>query len=404
MRLMPANSADGVPSVWTWGFGYMATALERCGRLLLLHGARRSQLSCRIGSVCRLAVFAAFAVACTFNTTGAAGVPEECQWQFQRQLSIDNRQDETLVDFPALVLLDDSRIEYNEAQPNGEDLRFYDASGNLLAHEIETWGSRSSVWVRVPQIGAVTSDGFITMRYGNPGASDGQNANEVWSNGYAGVWHLNAPPTIDLPDSTANGKSGSSSGGMTENALVAGQIGGALSFDGTDDFLSMGEHPSHEVVDMTLEAWVLMGSGTSWRTVVEHARATANWYGLWKNDGDFRIHFIWGLGEATTSTNQITRDEWAYIAGVYDSASSTARIHIDGVRDRLETDAVSPIPTPGPLQVGSINPGDEYFDGDIDEVRISNVARSEAWIAAQHSSMTDAFIEFGDVETVDCNQ
>ena len=37
---------------------------------------------------------------------------------------------------------------------------------------------------------------------------------------------------------------------------------------------------------------------------------------------------------------------------------------------------------------------DGFFTGNIDEARVSNQVRSAAWIAAQHLSMTDAFIGF----------
>ncbi|HRC57150.1 MAG TPA: hypothetical protein PKU97_14550, partial [Kofleriaceae bacterium] len=44
---------------------------------------------------------------------------------------------EPLVDFPLLVVLDDSRARRDLMSPDGADLRFFDASGQLLAHELE---------------------------------------------------------------------------------------------------------------------------------------------------------------------------------------------------------------------------------------------------------------------------
>ena len=41
-----------------------------------------------------------------------------------------------------------------------------------------------------------------------------------------------------------------------------------------------------------------------------------------------------------------------------------------------------------------------YFNGIVDEVRISNPARSADWIAAQYDSMMDDFITFGGEEEV----
>jgi hypothetical protein len=42
-----------------------------------------------------------------------------------------------------------------------------------------------------------------------------------------------------------------------------------------------------------------------------------------------------------------------------------------------------------------------YFRGRVDEVRVSSVARSAAWIEAQHRSMTGIFVEPGPAEPVE---
>ena len=68
------------------------------------------------------------------------------------KLLFDNSTSSNLQDFPVLVKLDSSRVDYSQTQDNGEDLRFYDADGTLLSHEIETWNESgdSFVWVKVP--------------------------------------------------------------------------------------------------------------------------------------------------------------------------------------------------------------------------------------------------------------
>ena len=67
----------------------------------------------------------------------------------------NSAQSENLANFPVLVVLDNSRIDYNNTQNNGEDIRFYDADNvTLLSHEIEEWNEsgQSYVWVNIPQI------------------------------------------------------------------------------------------------------------------------------------------------------------------------------------------------------------------------------------------------------------
>jgi hypothetical protein len=41
-----------------------------------------------------------------------------------------------------------------------------------------------------------------------------------------------------------------------------------------------------------------------------------------------------------------------------------------------------------------------HFDGIIDELRISSVVRSSAWLELQHRSMTDDLLVYGDEEAV----
>jgi len=42
--------------------------------------------------------------------------------------------------------------------------------------------------------------------------------------------------------------------------------------------------------------------------------------------------------------------------------------------------------------------GTDHFEGGLDEMRVSAVARSADWIAAQHASMTDTLVSYGPVE------
>ncbi|NIM51397.1 MAG: DUF2341 domain-containing protein, partial [Gemmatimonadales bacterium] len=55
----------------------------------------------------------------------------------------------------------------------------------------EKWdeAGTSWVWVKVPQIDGSSNTDYIWMYYGAD-ASDGQNAADVWSQGYVSVWHL----------------------------------------------------------------------------------------------------------------------------------------------------------------------------------------------------------------------
>ncbi|MDD4018884.1 MAG: DUF2341 domain-containing protein, partial [Kiritimatiellae bacterium] len=119
-------------------------------------------------------------------------------------------RDETLADFPALVVLNegDAGFSYDGfLSPLGYDLRFSNATETAeLDYEIESWDPEgiSHVWVRIPEF---TSNVMIRAYWGNPAAA-GQPASctngAVWSSPYKGVWHLSP----SLADSTVYANNG----------------------------------------------------------------------------------------------------------------------------------------------------------------------------------------------------
>ena len=53
----------------------------------------------------------------------------------------------------------------------------------------------------------------------------------------------------------------------------------------------------------------------------------------------------------------------------------------------------------GALWDGVVMNVNDFWHGDIDEVRISDTPRSADWLAAQYLAMTDSFITFSSVES-----
>ena len=101
-----------------------------------------------------------------------------------------------IVDFPLLVRLNTSvDFDYPEfLSNNGSGIRFYDSQGRQLAFETALWNPAgpSAWWVRIPSLDKKLSNNRILLRYDywwdNPPVS--LDSGETWSNGFAGVWHL----------------------------------------------------------------------------------------------------------------------------------------------------------------------------------------------------------------------
>ena len=92
-------------------------------------------------------------------------------WAHRRKLTFLNGSWGSLTDFPVLLALDSSNIDYSKTMDAGEDLRFTDPDGALLKYEIEVWDElgTSYVWVKVPEIDASSNSDFIWMYYGKTG-------------------------------------------------------------------------------------------------------------------------------------------------------------------------------------------------------------------------------------------
>ena len=113
---------------------------------------------------------------------------------YQRDITIDhNKVDSDLEDFPILVKLDSSNFDFSKCQPDGDDIRFYDAAGTELKYQRERHdepNEKAEYWVKVPHVSS-SENTVITMEYGDPGASDGEDVPNVWNDGYfTSIWHL----------------------------------------------------------------------------------------------------------------------------------------------------------------------------------------------------------------------
>jgi len=125
-------------------------------------------------------------------------------WQYKKQVKFDTTSSGADVsgnvsDFPVLVRLTSSGFDFSQAKDNGEDMRFADSDGTELSYQIERWdktGQTADIWVLVPQVDGDSDTDYIEMYWGNSGATDESNGENVFqtNNDFAGVWHLNEDP------------------------------------------------------------------------------------------------------------------------------------------------------------------------------------------------------------------
>ncbi len=350
----------------------------------------------------------------------------DTDWSRRRQITFNNTNvggfapAETLSNFPVLLVLDSTNVDYTLTQADGGDLRFFDADGTPLAYEIERWDETGSsyVWVKVPQIDIGATDS-ITMYYGNAGVADGADPSAVWAGtGYRSVYHLDdVGPTVE--DATSTNYDGTATNGATGGQT--GQIGSAYGFDATNDYIDLGDDRSF--IDgasaATFSAWVnpANNDGVNPNIILS---ASVNNGGAPSGNSRMAIEldpfgdvkFIVRSDDSAVATvfttgTPVAAGTWHYVTGVVDVVTNTITVYVDGVARPITPGGPYALPgTAFPNSASasaSIGSSDEgagpHFDGRIDEARIAAAARTAGWIQAEYRAMSNQagteFVAFG---------
>lgn len=341
-------------------------------------------------------------------------------WNKCRVLNLTNPASATLTGFPFLIELNATR-DFPEAQPDGDDLRFINASdcdsdGNELPFEIETWNNTeasklSHIWLKH----TLTSNQEIqiALYYNSSASGIGQDAYNVWDSNYLGVWHMTR---TDARDSTSNGYNFT-----TQNSPVyneSGLISNSVYFNKDDEdyiYIATGSG-KFNVASNTIEAWVKIDTDPdtsaqgiwSYDYTSHNAPYYAQLFVVGGSAGNDELTCGWNLAGVLQlgmiGVNAFTNDmyKWKYVSMTWTSGSQA--VYSDTILRDSETNSGSRTYYDQEVYVGHTNYG-AYFDGHIDELRFSNIVRSKDWLNASHN-ITDNpsfYLEVGDEETPTAN-
>ena len=302
--------------------------------------------------------------------------------------------------FPVLIRLTKKNFNFSEAGANGEDIRFRKSDDTPMPYEIERWDpvtELAEVWVTVDTIYGNSAGHFFFMYWGNTDAKDSANGASVFDTaaGFAGVWHLGLPAGLIVPDATANGNYGTA----TATTTVAGAVGMAQAFDGTSSFIRA-SGPAGDKLNFpengtfSVSAWVKTNVLDS---VFHGIVYKSNFqYGLQmrpKNKWEFCTYIDktrWEMSHSPAEDNS-----WHALTGVRDG--SKQYLYVDGV---CADSSIAVLQTniarayDQPLEIGHCPDGgtdpDRYFNGRIDEVRVSKIAYGPDWIKLNYMNQKEA--------------
>ncbi|MEK6334072.1 MAG: LamG-like jellyroll fold domain-containing protein [Acidobacteriota bacterium] len=300
----------------------------------------------------------------------------------------------------------------------------YDRYGNRTINQTSTWGAN----IPKPNFGVDTATNRLTapagsaMNYDNAGnlttdtytgegnrTYDAENRmKQAWANNqwqtysYDGdgrrvkrlvngveTWQvygvggeLLAEYAVNTAASTPQKEYGYRNGELLITADAAsggsGGSGNSLSLDGSSGYVQVPNSASINIAgSITLEAWIKPSTAWANQDIVTRESwgqgGTGGGYELSLYQGKVRLDFYQTPSTYTSAlgSTAATANTWHHVAGVFDG--SQMRVYLDGVLDGSYSTTSGPASGTSSLKIGRTSLG-SYFNGLIDEVRLSNAA------------------------------
>jgi len=348
--------------------------------------------------------------------TGTCTLGVCSDWQHAMRIRVDTTPtgadvSETVTDFPLLVRLGGyaNAFDFTQARADGGDVRFVDDKGRNLNYQIERWdGTRqlAELWVSVPQIVGNSAANTIFLYWGNEFAGPVASGTAVFDR-YSFVYHIedtivSPPGTKQVQDDSGHNDVGSidsppSGSPASVNTDADGVIAYGVALDGRTNFLttsSIPQDPQSLSISLWfnaqinapggLAAFYRPGSGTS-DGLTNHAIAM-------NPDGTLSFSFLHqSTRVAVTSLTSYGDNTWHFV---------TARLSASGQYLFVDGESVAEDPTltsadssqdsawrfgqlPGVTTAGIPS---TYLAGVLDEIRVSDVEESAAWIKLSYAT------------------
>ena len=334
-------------------------------------------------------------------------------WNYRQKIIIDHNKvpNTDQPDFPVMVkITDQTNPVFTKAQDDGDDLLFTSSNEtSQLSHEIETFSKDNHefwAWVKIPTL-SYTTDTVIYLYYGNASCESQQNATDVWSNGYVGVWHLDeqndggAGGSNLYTDSTSNNNIGKD---YISNTGKTGKIGNGQQFDGSNDYIKVLHAASLNVASAwNVETWV----NTPGKTEQYYSAKSSNNYrtGIYRPASVNKLRlslstigYAYGIDQEAPA---VTLDSWHHIVWNYEqNPTGVLKLYIDGNLYKTYSNGGGDINTNSDnLILGARWTGADAltFIGNMDEFRWNSATRSADWIATEYANQNspETFMNIG---------
>jgi hypothetical protein len=327
----------------------------------------------------------------------------DTDWTYRRTITIDHTKiDAALTNYPIGIVLEDGvNFTASHALATGNDIRFTSDDGTtLLKYEREyhtnAGGGKSYYWVKVPAV-SNTVDTTIYVYYGNAAASDGADPTNVWDANYKIVWHMHDLTTSAVDDSTT-----SSINGIKHAANEPIQTTATSIFYGAQDFTTAQWFiaNAYDVGNVfTIQMWARPVAGYDANPTLWSGVHTDTYGGIL-----FDQNLFWNTATGKLGWSSETGNSYVYTTtNMADNTWSFVAASANNKVNKIYHNADAPVsytaannPTSGITSHYNGTRGDkqQYFHGQMDEFRWSNIVRSDAWMKADYYNHSNALVSY----------
>jgi hypothetical protein len=180
-------------------------------------------------------------------------------------------------------------------------------------------------------------------------------------------------------DMSGNGNNGT----LTSGPTYSTDSGGSIVFNGSTNYVSLGNPTSLNILNFTIGIWVKANTITNYQNPIFKGDSTQGQYGLIINSsGNWQIQ----PGSAFI-TDPITTGTWNYFVGTYDGTNTTA--YRNAIQKAQSTIAQTNHGTLVTIGADTVN--NRYFNGYIGNVQIYNRALLSTEILQNYNAVKSRF-------------
>ncbi len=185
-------------------------------------------------------------------------------------------------------------------------------------------------------------------------------------------------------DSTGNGFTGVLQNSPT---WTAGELNGALAFNGTNQFVSVSDSSVSET-SYAISLWFKTTSANGGLFEVNNSPTNPNAYDrdLWLSGGNLNAYVYANAPTLTTTGLNLADGNWHHVVHTFGSAVGGQQLYVDGVLRASGSKSYSDFNWETNFNIGySKMSSSAYFNGSIDEVRLYNVALNASAVSALYN-------------------